>query len=70
MAEGARAVLHLIDGEEVGTGNYYRRTERARAPEAQAYDEEARARLDSLSRELTGLPPATERSPGPPDSPR
>lgn len=57
VAEGARAVLHLIDGEDVGTGDYYRRMERARAPEAQAYDEEARARLDSLSRELVGLSP-------------
>ena len=58
VAEGARAVMHLIDGEDVGTGHYYRRMERARAPEAQAYDGEARARLDSISRELTGLPPA------------
>lgn len=57
VAEGARAVLHLIDGEDVGTGNYYHRMERARAPEDQAYDGEARARLDSLSRELVGLSP-------------
>ena len=58
VAEGARAVMHLIDGEDTGSGHYYRRMERARAPEAQAYDAEARARLYSVSRELTGLPPA------------
>lgn len=57
VAEGARAVLHLIDGEDVGTGDYYRRMERAGAPEEQAYDREARSRLDSLSRELVGLSP-------------
>jgi len=57
VAEGARAVLHLIDGEDVGTGRYYRRMEPDRAPHPQAYDEAARARLDSLSRVLTGITP-------------
>ena len=54
VAEGARAVLHLVNGEDVGSGHYYEGTERARA-EAQAYDPEARARLMELSRELTGV---------------
>lgn len=57
VAEGVRAVIHLIDGGDVGTGNYYRRMERARAPEEQAYEEKARARLDSLSRTLVGMSP-------------
>lgn len=56
VAEGAKAVLHLIDAEDAGTGRYFRRTSPARAPHPQAYDEAARARLDSVSRELTGIP--------------
>lgn len=56
VAEGAKAVLHLINAEDAGTGRYFRRTSPARAPHPQAYDEEARARLDSVSRELTGIP--------------
>ena len=57
VAEGARAVIHLVDGDDVGSGRYFHRMEPARAPEPQAYDEEVRARLDSLSRALVGLPP-------------
>lgn len=56
VEEGADAVLHLVDSDDVGSGRYFRRTSRARAPHPQAYDEEARARLDSLSRVLTGIP--------------
>jgi NAD(P)-dependent dehydrogenase (short-subunit alcohol dehydrogenase family) len=52
--EGADAVLHLID-DEVGTGQFYRGTSRARAPHPQAYDASVRARLMEVSRELTGL---------------
>lgn len=54
VEEGARAVLHLIDGEDIGTGRYYERLSPARA-EPQAYDEAARERLMEISRALTGL---------------
>jgi len=54
VAEGARAVLHLIHGDEVGSGEFYRRTSRSRAPDPQAYDAAARDRLMRISRELTG----------------
>ncbi|HSR42024.1 MAG TPA: hypothetical protein VLL48_07630, partial [Longimicrobiales bacterium] len=53
--EGAEAVMHLVDGSDVGTGRYYDGLEPARAHE-QAYDEEVRARLETLSDALTGLP--------------
>ncbi len=56
VAEGARSVIHLVDGDDVGTGRYYRRTAPARA-HSQAYDETARERLMAVSRELVGLPP-------------
>jgi NAD(P)-dependent dehydrogenase (short-subunit alcohol dehydrogenase family) len=51
--EGADAVLHLVNGTEVGTGGYFNGTTPARA-EDQAYDEEARNRLRALSEKLTG----------------
>lgn len=54
--EGARAVMHLVDGDDVGSGEFYRGTSRARAPHPQAYDEDVRHRLMRVSRELTGLP--------------
>lgn len=51
--DGADAVMHLIDGEEPGSGNYFNQTERARANEW-AYDEAARERLRMLAERLTG----------------
>lgn len=49
--EGADALMQLITGD-VGTGRYFNGLREARA-NAQAYDEEARARLRELSVELT-----------------
>ena len=53
VEEGARAVMHAIDGE-VESGRYYRGLEPARA-HGQAYDDQARARLRALSERLTGV---------------
>ncbi|HEX6132399.1 MAG TPA: SDR family NAD(P)-dependent oxidoreductase [Longimicrobiales bacterium] len=53
VAEGAAAVLHLIAGEDVVSGEYYDGLERSRA-HASAYDDRTRARLRELSEELTG----------------
>jgi len=54
LEDGLRSVLHLAQASEPGTGQYFNRTEVARAHD-QAYDEEARARLWQLSEEITGL---------------
>ena len=62
VEEGAQAVLHLIDGDDVGSGHFYRVTSRSRAHE-QAYDADVRRRLEAVSRELTGLPPDTADGP-------
>lgn len=51
--DGADAVMHLIDGEGLGSGGYYNQTERARANEW-TYDEGARERLRTLAERLTG----------------
>ena len=51
--EGATAVMSLITSPDVGSGQYFNGLRPARA-NAQAYDAEARARLDRLARELTG----------------
>jgi NAD(P)-dependent dehydrogenase (short-subunit alcohol dehydrogenase family) len=51
--DGADAVLHLIDAEEVGTGGYFNQMTPSRA-NPQAYDEDARARLRTLAERLTG----------------
>lgn len=51
-AEGAEAVLNLMDGD-IGNGGFFNGLRRQRA-NGQAYDEEARARLRMLSEELTG----------------
>lgn len=51
--EGADGVMQLLTGD-VGSGGYFNGMEPTRA-NAQAYDEEARARLRALSRELVGL---------------
>lgn len=52
--EGADAVMQLVTAEDLGSGGFFRGLERSRA-NAQAYDEEARARLRALSEELTGV---------------
>ena len=54
VEEGALAVMNLITGESVGTGQYFNGLRPARA-EAQAYDASARARLKDLSERLTGV---------------
>ena len=53
--EGARAVMNLITGRDIASGQYFSGLRPSRA-QAQAYDEGARARLKTLSMELTGLP--------------
>jgi hypothetical protein len=54
VEEGANAVLRLINGEDVRSGEYYNQLDLARA-QAQAYDADARARLRALSERLTGV---------------
>jgi NAD(P)-dependent dehydrogenase (short-subunit alcohol dehydrogenase family) len=49
--EGLEAVMNLIVPDDVGTGGYYNGTRASRA-NAQAHDEEARARLRDLSDRL------------------
>jgi NAD(P)-dependent dehydrogenase (short-subunit alcohol dehydrogenase family) len=51
--EGADAVMQLIVSPDVASGGYYNGLRVARA-NAQAYDEDARARLRRLSEALTG----------------
>jgi NAD(P)-dependent dehydrogenase (short-subunit alcohol dehydrogenase family) len=50
--EGAKAVLHLVLDQDVGTGKFYNGLELGRALNEQAYDPEARAKLKKLSEEL------------------
>jgi len=52
VAEGAEAVLHLIESPEVGTGEFYSGTRPSRAHD-QAYDPEVRTRLWEVSEALT-----------------
>lgn len=52
--EGARAVMHLVTGDQVRSGEFYDGTRPARA-HTQAYDENVRDRLRTLSLRLTGL---------------
>jgi hypothetical protein len=52
--EGARAVMNLVTGRDIQSGQYFSGTRATRA-HAQAYDEQVRARLRALSMELTGL---------------
>jgi NAD(P)-dependent dehydrogenase (short-subunit alcohol dehydrogenase family) len=56
VEEGAEAVMQLAVSPEVAgkTGVYFNQLHEARA-NAQAYDDEARAKLWALSMELTGL---------------
>ena len=51
--EGADAVMQLVTSPDIGSGGYFVGLRASRA-NAQAYDEEARARLWRLSEELTG----------------
>lgn len=52
--EGAEAVVHLVNGEDVGSGGFFDGLRPARAHE-QAYDPEVRSSLRQLSEELTGV---------------
>jgi NAD(P)-dependent dehydrogenase (short-subunit alcohol dehydrogenase family) len=52
--EAADAVMHLVIGEEVGSGEFYDGLSLARAND-QAYDAAARKELRELSEELTGM---------------
>jgi NAD(P)-dependent dehydrogenase (short-subunit alcohol dehydrogenase family) len=55
VEEGAAAVMHLVTGTGLTSGQYFNGLSPARA-NAQAYDAAARERLARLSRELTGAP--------------
>jgi NAD(P)-dependent dehydrogenase (short-subunit alcohol dehydrogenase family) len=55
VEDGAAAVVNLVTGTDVGSGQYFSGLRPARA-NAQAYDEAARARLKTLSARLTGAP--------------
>ena len=52
--DGADAVMQLITGENIGTGQYFNGLRPGRA-NAQAYDESAREQLRALSARLTGV---------------
>jgi NAD(P)-dependent dehydrogenase (short-subunit alcohol dehydrogenase family) len=54
VGEGAEAVMHLLTGSGVESGQYFNGLQPARA-NAQDYDEGARAKLRQLSMELTGV---------------
>jgi NAD(P)-dependent dehydrogenase (short-subunit alcohol dehydrogenase family) len=53
--EGADAVIHVVDGDDLGSGGYFNQMTPARA-NPQAYDEQARARLRTLAERLTAVP--------------
>jgi len=55
VEEGMDAVLHLVRSPGLASGQYFRGTEPTEA-HPQSRDAEARARLRTLSRELTGAP--------------
>lgn len=54
IAEGADAVMQVVDSDDFESGQYFSGLNPADAND-QAYDPEARARLKRLSRELTGI---------------
>ena len=54
IAEGVEATMHLITGNDVGTGRFYNGLRQGR-PDPQASDGQARRRLRELSEQLTGL---------------
>jgi NAD(P)-dependent dehydrogenase (short-subunit alcohol dehydrogenase family) len=53
VAEGVEATMHLIAGDDVGTGAFYNGL-RLGQPDSQAVDLKARRELRDLSRRLTG----------------
>jgi len=53
VEEGTEAVLHLVSGEDLGTGIYFNQMTPDRAND-QAYDQGARDRLRALAERLTG----------------
>ena len=53
IEEGANAVMQLATSPDIGSGGYFTGLRRTRA-NAQAYDEDARAKLKRLSEQLTG----------------
>ena len=50
--DGADAVMHVITGDDLGSGRYFNQTTPTRA-HPQAYDEGARRRLRTLAEQLT-----------------
>ena len=54
IAEGADAVMQVVDSDDFESGQYFSGLRPARG-NAQAYDPEARAQLKRLSQELTGI---------------
>jgi NAD(P)-dependent dehydrogenase (short-subunit alcohol dehydrogenase family) len=59
VEQGGEAILHLAEGDDMAgkTGLFFNGMQPSNA-NAQAYDAEARQRLQTLSRQLTGLPAA------------
>lgn len=53
VQDGDEAVVHLVNGTDLGSGGYFNQTTPARAND-QAYDQAARARLRGLSERPTG----------------
>jgi NAD(P)-dependent dehydrogenase (short-subunit alcohol dehydrogenase family) len=56
VAEGVQATMHLIAGDNVGTGRFYNGLRPGR-PDPQAADPHARRELRELSEQLTGVSP-------------
>ena len=54
IAEGADAVMQVVDSDDFESGQYFNGLRQARA-NAQVYDAEARTQLKRLSEELTGI---------------
>jgi len=52
--EGATALMQLVTSTEIESGQFFNGLRAGRAPNAQAYDLEARAKLKALSEDLTG----------------
>jgi NAD(P)-dependent dehydrogenase (short-subunit alcohol dehydrogenase family) len=54
IAEGVEATMHLVTGNDVGTGHFYNGLRQGR-PDPQSSDGQARRRLRELSEQLTGF---------------
>jgi NAD(P)-dependent dehydrogenase (short-subunit alcohol dehydrogenase family) len=54
IAEGVEATMHLVTGDDVGTGRFYNGL-RAGHPDSQAADLDALRKLRKLSEQLTGV---------------